>query len=106
MIASRLLRRAILDDLRESVSKNLDSYPNGSFRQLLADTSVFFEGPFEIDEEALQNLKMSHFDDLFDVENCQSAYNAMKKLTPYEARDERFWVYLTHTYMLNYSRQR
>jgi hypothetical protein len=30
----------------------------------------------------------------------------MAKLTPYEARDERFWAYLTHTFLLNYARRR
>jgi hypothetical protein len=43
---------------------------------------------------------------MYDAENCQACYAGMPGLTPYEARDERLWVYLTHTLHLNYVRAR
>jgi Family of unknown function (DUF6339) len=33
-------------------------------------------------------------------------FKALSKLTGYEARDERFWSYLTHTLLLDYTRRR
>src|SRR5437868_6071675 len=106
MIASRFLRQSVLDELRRNVPRNLRHYRTGKFEYFLADTSLFFEGTMNIDELALTNLLSPRDRELFDVENCQICYGALASVTPYEARDERFWVYLTHTYMLDYSRNR
>ena len=43
---------------------------------------------------------------LHEEQNCLACYDAMPGLTPYEARDERLWVYLTHTWLLVYTRTR
>ncbi|HLG99799.1 MAG TPA: DUF6339 family protein [Bryobacteraceae bacterium] len=43
---------------------------------------------------------------LYEEQNCAISYNALSDLSPYEARDERFWVYLTHTLLLEYARKR
>ena len=44
--------------------------------------------------------------DLFEPENCLAIYKAFKNLTPYDARDERIWVYLSHVTFLEHSRKR
>src|SRR4051812_22794079 len=106
MIKGRFLRRPVLDALRETVPQNLKHYRQGTFDHLCTDPSVFFEGTFEIDESVLESIRSPQSDNLLDVENSEASYGAMKSLTPYEARDERFWVYLTHTFLLDYARKR
>ncbi len=104
---ARYLRRATLEELREAVPDNLELYRAGSFPPLLVDYSKFFEIGFEIHDTKLAELRPPDGgDQLFEEHNCIVCYAALPDLSPYEARDERFWAYLTHTLMLNYARQR
>jgi hypothetical protein len=102
----RFLRHSALEKLRETVPDNLDAYRAAGFPHLLLDHSLYFEGKFEIDTNSLSRLKFPEQGSLYDTENCQAAYAAMTALSPYEARDERVWVYLTHTYLVEYARKR
>jgi hypothetical protein len=106
MIKSRFLRASALETLRDAVPDNLDAYRVGTFDHLLADKSLYFETKFDIDTENLANLVSPVNGELYDVENCKSSHRSMPGLTPYEARDERLWAYLTHTFMLEYARKR
>jgi Family of unknown function (DUF6339) len=102
----RFLRHSALEKLRETVPDNLDAYRATGFPQLALDHSLYFEGKFDIDTDSLSRLKVPEQGNLYDTENCQTAYAAMTALTPYEARDERVWGYLTHTHLLEYARKR
>ena len=44
--------------------------------------------------------------ELYDIENTLIIGRALGNLTPYEARDERLWAYITHTVGLEYARKR
>jgi hypothetical protein len=102
----RFLRHSALEKLRETVPHNLDGYRATGFPHLGIDHSLYFEGKFDIDTDSLSRLEVPEQGNLYDTENCQTAYAAMTALTPYEARDERVWVYLTHTHLLEYARRR
>jgi hypothetical protein len=97
---ARYLRHASLEKLREEVPENLAAYHNGDFNYLLIDNSLFFEGKADIDTKNLSKLSAPDDGELRDVENCQACFTSMSELSPYEARDERLWAYVTHTYML------
>jgi Family of unknown function (DUF6339) len=106
MIRTRFLRHSALEKLREAVPGNLDTYRTGEFSYLLIDNSLYFEGNFGVDIERLADLLSPSDGELHDVENCQACFASMFGLTPYDARDERLWAYITHTYMLEYARRR
>ena len=103
---SGYLRGAILEELRQSVPNNLERYRYGSFEYLSTDFLHWFEGAFDFDESQLSSLQLPDSSGQHDEENCACCYRALSGLSPYEARDERFWVYITHTVLLDYTRER
>lgn len=103
---AKFLRDAALTELRDSVAENLDAYRSGNFKHLEVDDSAHFDGSFDIDWEKLEKLKVPVANNLFEVENCVTLYPALDGLTAYDARDERFWTFLTHTVLLDYTRAR
>lgn len=101
----RMLKSSKVNDLRSNIENNLEFYRSGNFDFIFADYSSYFECDLEIDE--------SHFSELIpdnanasEVSNCKLMFNALGSLSPYLARDERLWVYLTHSYLLEYTRVR
>jgi hypothetical protein len=106
MTRIRFLRHSALEGLPETVPENLQTYRSGDFNHLLVDNSLFFEGKIDIDIDRLCELSGPADGELRDVENCQVCFASMFGLTPYDARDERLWVYITHTCMLEYVRKR
>jgi len=105
MMKMRLLKTARIKELLNQVPENLDLYRNGDFDFLKIDRSYFIETSHEIDENKL-SMMTSGKKDHKEVENCSMIYEALGALTHYLARDERLWIYLVHTDLLNYSRQR
>lgn len=103
---ARLLKATSLDQLRAYIPANLDAYRNAGFDYLEADPSFWFEHSVEVDLDALKALKAPSGGSFYEVENCEITYSALKGLSPYDARDERFWVYLSHTVLLDHSRRR
>lgn len=104
---SRYLKSAVLEELRQDVPNSLERYRSGTFEYLKMDSSNWFEGPFDLDETRLAMLRIRDDSaELYDEENCVTCCEALSALSPYEARDERFWVYLTHTLLLDYTRKR
>jgi hypothetical protein len=75
-------------------------YRTGDFGYLAENPSYWFEHDIEIDEERLAALRSPSEGQYFEVENCGIVYAALANLTPYEARDERLWTYLSHTAFL------
>lgn len=101
----RMIKFDKVNELRGNIENNLSLYRSGNFDHIFADFSNYFECELEIDE--------SHFSDFIpdnsntsEITNCKLMLSALGDLSPYLARDERLWVYLTHSYLLNYSRSR
>ncbi len=105
MMKARLLKTASARELFGGLRSNLDQYRSGDFSFLVSDTRSYFEIDLEIDQEKLASIACDE-EDHREVQNCMVMLDAMGGLTPYLARDERLWIYLTHTLLLNYSRKR
>lgn len=105
MMEARLIKLAKLNELLGQIEDNFENYRTGNFDFLKADSSNYFETTNVIDETKLSSIDCNEKDHK-EVENCMMLYSAMGKLSRYLARDERLWVYLVHTDLLNYSRQR
>lgn len=103
---TRLLRTAALNELRASIAGNLDQYRSTGFDYLEADPAFYFEHAVEVDLDGLATLMPPHRGNFYEVENCKTVYIAFKALSPYDARDERLWAYLSHTALLNHARLR
>lgn len=103
---ARFLRASALDGLRSSISANLESYRSDGFDYLEADRSFWFEHDVEVDLDALSALITPSDGNFYEVENCKVVYSALQALSPYDARDERLWVYLSHTALLSHARRR
>lgn len=106
MTKARFLKSASLEELRNSIRKNLDQYRTGDFSAITADPAYWFEHEIEVDETKLSELRAPSDGKYYEVQNCRVIYEALKNLSPYEARDERFWAYLTHTFLLEHARAR
>ena len=107
-VTLRFLRDRALTDLKSQVRKNLALYRKKGFGFLATDASRSFGSPVEVADNLASLLKLPKCkkDDLFDVENCEVLHQNIRKVTPYIATDERMWVMLTHTAMLDYARAR
>ena len=103
---ARLLKATALEQLRASIATNLDVYRSGNFDYLEADPSFSFDHHVDIDLEALASLKAPAGNSYYEVENCEILHSALQALSPYDARDERLWVYLSHTALLDHARRR
>lgn len=103
---ARFLRYSTLEELRNQVSANLSVYRSGDFKHIEVDGAWWFEHAVGVDVDKISSLLPPSGQELHEPENCQTLYEAMKALSPYEARDERLWAYLTHTALLPYTRAR
>lgn len=101
----RLLKSKIMQELNSKVSENLDLYRFGNFDFLAEDPSNFFEIDKDLDEQKIKLVDCDS-DDHKEVDCCIHIYEAMHDIPAYLARDPRLWVYLTHTFLLGYSRKR
>jgi hypothetical protein len=102
---TRLLRSTTIQDLFSKVGENLGQYRTGSFSFLKNDPSLFIEIDQQICEETLMQIQCEK-DDEREVINCECMFAAFPGMTPYLARDERIWTYLTHINLLEYTRKR
>lgn len=102
----RFLRAVALEQLRANVRQNLDRYRSeASFEELEQDPSTYFSLDIRADEATLRSLDAGSGSES-DARNSIATYKALTNLTPYDARDERMWAYLTHTHCLQYARER
>jgi hypothetical protein len=93
-----MLRAGECEKLASLVKDHLEQYRYGEFP--FDDVSLL-----EINQEFDGNVFVG-LDAGDDVVACKVVYRALGCIRPDFARDDRLWVYLTHTAMLNYSRQR
>jgi hypothetical protein len=102
---TRLLRINSIRELNNAILDNLDKYRVGNFSFLKDDSSRYFEIDQQLNEEKIINIRCENGDDREAI-NCETLFAALPDMTPYLARDERFWIYLTHVDLLEYSRKR
>jgi Family of unknown function (DUF6339) len=102
----RLLRERALGELRASVKDNLARYKSGNFDHLLIDPALSFESEIDFIEDEIGQLKKPKVDETFEAENCAVMLAALPEMTPYQAADERAWVMLSHTFLLQHARAR
>ena len=103
----RFARTATVEALRGEIRRNLPLYREGDFAYLELDSAHYFELPVISNPDALTRLTLPvSKEELFEVENCLATFELLGGLSPYDARDERLWVYLSHTSYLEYSRAR
>jgi hypothetical protein len=100
-----LLRESQVKDLKRDIRLNLDKYRTGNFLYLESDSSNFLETDLSLDSGEIEKIKITEVD-FNEVECCLAIHAGLKELTPYLARDYRLWVYLTHTILLDYTRNR
>jgi len=95
-------------ELRAKIATNMEKYQSGSFDELMDEAnigSMYFElKDSQIDVDLLSKLKGTK-NDLNEAYDASIVYRALK-VTPYQAKDERLWVYICHTSGLDYIRKR
>ena len=102
---ANFLKTSKIKELLTKVEENLEAYKTGDFDFLTSDTSCHFETSLEIDETKLACIACDE-DDFREVESCMLMFEGMGSISHYLARDERLWVYLSHTLLLRYARAR
>lgn len=102
----RIARDATVQSLRDGILANLARYRSGDFGHLDLDPTQYLELPVETKDSSLKEIKFPKGEEYYEVANCLAVFNYLKALSPYDARDERLWVYLTHTTFLEYGRAR
>ena len=101
----KFLKGMQLKELASNVEKNLTLYREGDFDFLVSDASFHFETNLVFDEDKIALISCNK-QNLKEVEELHLMYEAIKDVSYYLARDERLWVYLTHTLLLDYARAR
>jgi hypothetical protein len=102
---ARFLKAVKVQELISKISENLEFYRTGDFDFMTNDPAHYFETDLDIQEDMLSAMRCDK-DDFKEVECCMRMYAAMGELSNYLARDERLWVYLSHTFLLSYARTR
>lgn len=102
---ARFFKAVKVQELLAKVGENLESYRAGNFDFLVNDPTNYFETNLEVNVDKFPLINCEK-DNLKEVENCMLMYEAMGKISHYLARDERLWIYLTHTFLLIYVRNR
>lgn len=100
-----ILKTSALLDLRHNIPNNLDQYLAGNFNSFFVDPANLIELDIEVDVTKFSNFLPGKLND-DEVQNCLLMIETLGHITPYLARDERLWAYLTHTHLLEYSRLR
>ena len=101
----RLIKLKKLNELFGQIEYNLENYRTGNFDYLRNDSANYIEILHEVDNLNFSKIQCTEIDHK-EVENCIMLYDFMHNLSRYHARDERLWVYLVHTDLLDYSRKR
>ena len=104
-MSCKIIKRGVVQTLYETIANNLELYLEGSFEDILLDEHM---GNVESLSFELSNLSglIPKSGGQHDAENAYIVYKALNGMTPYLARDERIWVYLTHKPCLEFTRQR
>ena len=101
----KIIKRGVVQALYKDVPKNLNRYITADFDDLLFDEYIRDVKDTDFDQSDVVSL-CSERGGSHDAENAFIVYNSLKGMTPYLARDERVWVYLTHVPCLEFTRKR
>ena len=96
--------QALVEELRAAVPSHLDWYyePGSSGLPVPQPPEAWREAKIEIEPLApLLQSGIKH-----DAQNALAVYNTLRKLTPQQASDERFWAYVSHVECSSYIRER
>ena len=102
---ARFLKAVTAQDLITKIRENLEYYRTGDFDYIINDPAHYFEGTLDIQETMLSAITCDK-GDYKEVECCMQMFEALDGLSHYLARDERLWVYISHTFLLSYTRIR
>lgn len=102
---ARFFKSSVVQSLSASVKDNLELYRSGTFDAFINEAANHFESELEIREEILETIDCEK-DNFNEVDCCMKMYQSLDGISQYLARDERLWVYLSHTYLLAYTRVR
>lgn len=100
-----VVKRGLVAELRDKIEQNMERYLSGNFDDILLPDYVIPVKETEIDLELIKALNPISGGEV-DVENSLIIYKAIKGINRYLARDERLWVWLTHSVCLDYARKR
>lgn len=96
--------QATVEELRAAVSSQLDWYyePGSSGLPISRPPEAQREANIEVEPLApLLKPGLKH-----DAQNALAVYETLRKLTPQQASDERFWAYVSHVECADYIRER
>lgn len=100
-----VVKRSLVAELRDHVDQNLDRYLTGNFDDILLPEYVIPVKDTEVNLDLFSKLNPTSGGEV-DVQNSLIAFEALKGMNRYLARDERLWVWLTHGPCLEYARKR
>ena len=101
----KYLSQKTADFLHSSVLKNLERYKTGDFVDLAEKGGWSIELSLRLDLEPLNHLVMAK-DSEAEIRNTMLVWNALNRLHPSLACENRLWTRLTHIECLEYSRYR
>jgi len=111
----KLFHQVTLAQLMQDIQDNLHTYKNGSFSYVQEDETLSFSlgVSSSIDLDMLKPIFEYNGKDSSPSERAATdivfsalTYKAISGIDPSVARDPRLWNYLSHTYFLNYIRNR
>jgi hypothetical protein len=97
MISFKLMKEAMLNDLKENISKNISFYKSGKNETFIKDLQIS-----TIEQNITLEVSDSSNRSKEDLTNAINLYEYFKELPLTLASDEKFWAYLTHTYYWEY----
>lgn len=100
----KILKQSQLNKLYEDIDANLDEYLYGDFKEYVNNEEFTYQHDgqsFDIDK--LSSISGGRDDD---AKNARIIFDALEGLTPFLAKDLRFWAYLSHTYLFEYIKER
>lgn len=103
---ARFAKYELVARLKNSIHENLNLYRDGEFSSFFSEDNVRDIAAYNVDTTRLATILPPVGTDLKDVENSNIVYLALQGITPYIAKDERLWVYLTHMDHIDYVRAR
>lgn len=111
MAKIRICKARVVESLRDDIENNLENYRTGDFAFLDQDASCYQELDVEADYDRLCVLNTASIPEggiasSAEAEHSKLVFEALSNITPYLAREERLWTYLSHSVLLDYSRKR
>jgi Family of unknown function (DUF6339) len=107
MAKAYFLRDSHLERLRQNIGPNSKKYCSDEpwLSGYFGEEAWQLQSNIEMPEDTILTLPASKTE-VFDLENTQTIFTALRHLTPVQAADERLWAYLSHVTYWEYMRKR